>query len=148
MLIYGDKTGAETINDYLMGRDQNSWKSFALFPPYHTNTNTSIGTYKFKTNTKRKNNDNKIKSKPAHMLHCHIKQIKYKYKYKFIQLQDSKKTTMTKWGRLLTNSPLTLVLQTNAACLKICFDVCAQSLTAVKSTDSILLFFSGHTQKY
>ena len=91
MLIYGDKTGAETINDYLMGRSQNSWKSFALFPPCHTNTNRSIGTYKFKINTKPKNNDNKIKSKPAHMLHCHIKQIKYKYKYKVIQLQDGKK---------------------------------------------------------
>ena len=50
---------------------------------------------------------------------------------------------MTKRGRLLTNSPVPLVLQTNAACLRICFDVCAQSLTAVKSTDPILLFFHG-----
>ena len=48
---------------------------------------------------------------------------------------------MTKWGRLLTNSPVLLVLQTNAACVRICFDVCTQSLTAVESTDSILLFF-------
>ena len=54
------KTGAGTINDYIMGRSQHSWKSFALLPPCQTNTNTSENTnsYKYKT---QNNGDREMK---------------------------------------------------------------------------------------